>query len=127
MPLNALIGMTPQRDPNNFPQWAPDAAPGSSGHPYPKMLTRRCTEEDREEWLVKNRRWDNATREHYYDAVAPKVGSPIPYVTDSAMVNEGLAKAVGEEIVVADAEQEHQMRLRLGLIEPAPIPLALEE
>jgi hypothetical protein len=116
------IPLTPQTDERNFPRWQENAPPGQSGHAYPKMLTRPCTREDREQWLATNKRIDANTRQEYYDNVAPRVGSPIPIIVTQEMVDDGLAQLAGEPVVVNDKEEEARVRAFLGLDAPPPKP-----
>src|SRR5262249_22686402 len=121
-----FIPFTPQTDPNNFPVWQENAPPGESGCPYPKMLTRPCTEQDRIEWTQKNRRRDPVTKEEFYNSVAPVLHSRIPILTTPAMLDAGLCKKVGVEVIVQDADEERQVRILLGLDEPSRVPAAIE-
>jgi hypothetical protein len=127
MPHPPQIPLTPQTDERNFPRWAADAPPGKSGHPYPKMLTRPCTKEDRVEWREKNRRVDQHTRQEYYEGVAPVLHSPIPVLATIEMVDEGLAPLANEPVIVKDAAEEQRILEFLGLSEPylPPTPVAI--
>ena len=122
MPHPPQIPLTPQTDERNFPRWAHDAPPGKSGHPYPKMLTRTCTKEDRIEWREKNRRVDQHTRQEYYEGVAPPLHAPIPVLSTVEMVDEGLAPLANEPVIVKDASEERRIMEFLGLMEPEEPP-----
>lgn len=122
MPHPPQIPLTPQTDERNFPRHDPGAAPGKSGHPYPKMLTRICTREDRSAWIEANRRVDQTTRQDYWESTPPRVNAPIPMLTTQDMVDEGLCDLAGQPIIVQDKEQEARVRAFLGLDEPLPPP-----
>ncbi len=127
MPHPPQIPLTPQTDERNFPRWAADAPPGKSGHPYPKMLTRTCTKEDRIEWREKNKRIDQNTHREYFEGVAPPLHAPIPVLTTIEMVDEGLAPLAGEPVIVKDAAEERRVMEFLGWSEPEepPRPVAI--
>ncbi len=122
MPHPPQIPLTPQTDERNFPRWAKDAPPGKSGHPYPKMLTRTCTKEDRIEWREKNRRVDQHTRQEYYEGVAPPLHSQIPVLSTIEMVDEGLAPLANEPVIVKDSAEEQRIMEFLGWAEPDEPP-----
>lgn len=117
----AQIPLTPQTDERNFPVWEKGAPPGKSGHPYPKMLTKVCTKEDREEWLRRNVKIDRNTREEYWDDRAPRVGTPIPLLATDEVVNADLAKMPGEAIVVNSAADEATVLDMLGIGKAAQV------
>ncbi len=123
MPHPANIPLTPQTNEANFPRWQENAPPGESGSYYPKMLTRPCTSEDRDEWTRRNKRRDQNTGE-YYDEVAPHVGSPIPVIATAELVNAGLVKLVGQPVIVRDKDHEAEIVAKMGLA-PAPLKAAL--
>ncbi len=123
MPHPPQIPLTPQTDERNFPRWQENAPPGKSGHPYPKMLTRICTREDRDAWVEKNRRVDRVTREDYWEDTPPRVGALIPIMVSSDLVNAGLCQLANVPLVVNDKEEEARVRAFLGL-ESMPSPQA---
>lgn len=115
------IALTPQTDERNFPKWAANAPAGKSGHAYPKMLTRLCTKQDRDEWIERNRKIDVNTRQEYWDEKPPKVGTPIPVVATQDLVDSGFADVLGEPVVVASAADEAVILDMLGIkAQPAP-------
>lgn len=120
------IPLTPQTDERNFPQWKKDAPPNQSGHPYPRMLTRSCTREDREAWRDKHRKVDTVTRQEYWEERLPKVGDPIPLTATLEMVDAGHANVVGEPVIVADAIREAEVFEALGLKSADAEPVAVE-
>lgn len=115
------IALTPQTDERNFPKWQLNAPAGKSGHAYPKMLTRLCTKQDRDEWIEKNRKIDRTTREEYWDERPPRVGSPIPVLATDELVDAGLADVMGDPVTVQSAADEVKVKAMLG-IEAAPAP-----
>lgn len=129
---NPSIPLTPQTDPRNFPVWADRAPPGRSGHPYPKMLTRAFTKEDRDVWQHKNKKVDVTTQREYYEERCPKVGDPVPIISTIELVDAGLCDMAGEPIVVRNAEEEASVYETLGLkpqaakaaVMDVPIPVA---
>ena len=130
MPHPAQILLTPMTDERNFPRHDPNAPPGHSGHPWPKMLTRHFTEEDQEAWLKKNKKIDIATRQEYYDEKVPSVGAIVPLIATAKLVALGLAKTAGDIVVVQDKDEEERVLDALGMrLPPAPpetvsIPIA---
>ncbi len=124
MPHPANIPLTPQTNEANFPRWQDKAPPGESGAHYPKMLTRLCTSEDRDEWIKRNRRRDQNTGQDYFEYVAPLVGSPIPVVATAELVNAGLVKNVGEPVIVRDKDHEAEIVAKMGL-EPVPVKIPI--
>ncbi len=121
MPHPPQIPLTPQTDERNFPRWEKDAHPGKSGSYYPKMLTRLCTREDRDEWKEKNRRIDQNTRQEYFEGIAPRLNSPIPMLTTQEMVEEGLCHVANEPVIAQDKEDEARIRAFLGLDKPMQV------
>jgi len=117
MPHPPQIPLTPQTNEANFPRHNPLAPPGHSGHPYPKMLTRPFTKDDRDIWLERNVRVDMNTNKRYYDDRVPKIGDPVPIVATQDLVDAGLAQFVGDPVVVQDAGDEQSVYETLG-IEP---------
>jgi len=117
MPHPPQIPLTPQTNEANFPRHNALAPPGQSGHPYPKMLTRQFTKDDRDIWLERNVRVDMNTNKRYYDDRVPKIGDPVPIVATQDLVDAGLAQLVGDPVVVNDAEDEQSVYETLG-IEP---------
>lgn len=109
------IPLTPQTDPRNFPVWDAKAPPGHSGHPYPKMLTRRFTAEDRAEWLKSNAQWDQHLRQEYYLDRVPRIGDPYPVAATPALVDLGYSNRVGGEVICASAEDEKAVIRALDL------------
>ncbi len=120
MPHPPQIPLTPQTDERNFPRWDAKAPPGKSGHPYPKMLTKICTREDREAWVNKNRRVDRVTREDYWEDTPPRIGAPIPILVTQDLVDAGLCPLANEPLVVNDQQEETEIRAFLGLTELQP-------
>ena len=117
MPHPPQIPLTPQTNEANFPRHSTQAPPGQSGHPYPKMLTRQFTKDDRDAWLERNVRVDMNTNKRYYDDRVPKIGDPVPIVATQDLVDAGLAQLVGDPVVVDDAGDEKLVYEKLG-IEP---------
>ncbi len=122
MPHPPQIPLTPQTDERNFPRWDKNAPAGKSGHPYPKMLTKICTREDRDAWVEKNRRTDRVTREDYWEETPPRVGAPIPIPATQELVDEGLSEIVNAPVVVNDATAEQRACELLGLAPPQTPP-----
>ena len=123
MPHPPQIPLTPQTDERNFPRWEGEKAPpGRPGARYPKMLTRSCTREDRDEWVRSHRRVDQNTRQEYWEDTPPRVNSQIPILSTQDMVDEGLADVANEPIIVGSAEEEERVRVFLGYDKPAPGP-----
>jgi hypothetical protein len=116
------IPLTPQTNELNFPRHDPKAAPGHSGHPYPKMLTRPFTKEDREVWLQRNMQTDPTTRQHYYNERVPKLGDPIPLTATQELVDAGLANRVGEDVIADDEGDEKLIYQTLGIEPPSAAP-----
>ncbi len=122
MPHPPQIPLTNQTDERMFPRWQPDAPPNKSGSPYPKMLTRPTTREDQEKWRLSNRRRDQNTGQDYFESTPPRLGSPIPLIVTTEMVDQGLAQLAGEPVIVNDKEEEVRVRAFLGLGEAPPKP-----
>ncbi len=120
MPHPANIPLTPQTNEANFPRWQKDAPPGESGSHYPKMLTRPCTSEDRDEWVKRNRRKDQNTGQEYFEDTAPQVGAPIPVMANAELVDAGLVKLVGQPVIARDKDHEAEIVAKMGL---APVPV----
>lgn len=125
MPHPPQIPLTPQTNELNFPRWDKDAPPGHSGNQYPKMLTRLFTKEDREVWLQRNERVDVNSRQRYYEERVPKLGDPVPVVATQDLVDAGLARRVGEDVIVDDAGHEKLVWQKLGLEPPSDKPKIL--
>ena len=117
------IPLTPQTDERNFPRWENRAPPGRSGHAYPKMLTRKFTKEDREEWREKHKRQDTNGRD-YWEERCPKVGDPVPMAVTIELIDEGYGNVIGEDIVVANEDEEQAVLQILGINAPEPEPVA---
>ena len=100
------IPMAPQNNPENYPKWSANALPGHSGHPWPKLITKKFTEADRVAWLVKNKRTDVHTRAEYYDERVPAVGAIVAVTADDKLIALGLAQTIGEPVVVRDEEEQ---------------------
>jgi hypothetical protein len=109
------VPLTPQTDERNFPRWDADAPVGQSGHPFPKMLIRICTRDDRIEWLAKHKKRDQTTKEEYYEEAPPTVGSPIPVMATQDLVDQGLLRTAGVPVIMLDKEHEKLVREALGL------------
>lgn len=115
MPHGPQIPLTPQTDERNFPKWEANAPPGRSGSQYPKLLTRNFTEEDKDAWVKTHRKFDVGSRAEYFDERVPDVGAIVPIAATAELVHAGLAKKKGDDVVVADAEDEKTVREMLGL------------
>lgn len=111
----AQIPLTPQTDERNFPVWEKGAPPGKSGHAYPKMLTKACTKEDRDEWLKQNVKIDRNTREEYWEDRVPRVGTQIPLLANDDIVDAGFAKAPGQPLIAESAADEALLLDMLGI------------
>jgi hypothetical protein len=119
------IPLTPQTDPRNFPAHDPNAPPGKSGHPYPKMLTRPFTERDREQWLKLNGRREPGTTELWYAERPPEVDSSVPILTTREMVTAGLAPLANEPVIANDCDEEARLLTWLadhGIIPKPDVP-----
>lgn len=117
----ANIPQTPQTDERNFPRWEPKAAPGRSGHGYPKMLTRQFTKDDREPWREQHKRFDSV-RGEYWEERCPKVGDDVPVVATIELVDAGYANVIGEAVIAANEDEEQAIFEMIG--ERAPVPPA---
>jgi hypothetical protein len=122
MAHNSSIPDSPQTNEKFFPTWAKNAPPGQSGHPFPKMLVRAFTKEDRPVWLEKNRKIDRNTRDEYYEERCPKIGDPIPIAATQEVVDAGFAPNVGSDIVVNNSEDEELVCEMLGIDVNRPLP-----
>lgn len=119
MPHPPQIPLTPQTDERNFPRWEGEKAPpGRPGARYPKMLTRITTRDDRDDWVQRHRRVDQNTRQEYWEEAPPRLNAPIPIMSTSDMVDEGLAEVANQPIIVQSAEEEERILVFLGLANP---------
>jgi hypothetical protein len=119
---NSSIPDSPQTNEKFFPTWVKNAPPGQSGHPFPKMLVRAFTKDDRAEWLEKNRKIERNTREEYYEERCPKLGDPVPMVATQEIVDAGFAPNVGADIIVNNSEDEELVCEMLGIEVNRPLP-----
>ena len=124
MPHPPQIPLTPQTDERNFPRWEAKAGPGKSGHPYPKMLTKTCTQDDRDRQRKKTQRMDRQDGA-YWDEPPLRVGAPIPLLSTQEMVDAGKADTIGEPVYVNSESEERELLVFLGLAEPLPPPRAM--
>jgi hypothetical protein len=137
------IPLTPQTNEQMFPRHDPAAPPGFSGHAYPKMLVKECTEADQDEWLDKHRQIDQNTRLEFFADRVPRIatvvkrkvkgavtslivpGDTIPVLATQELVEAGFARVVGEPVVADNGEDEELIYEMLGIempsAEPAPV------
>ena len=119
---NSSIPDSPQTNEKFFPTWVKNAPPGQSGHPFPKMLVRAFTKEDRPDWLEKNKKFDDIKGREYYDERCPKVGDPMPIPATQDVVDAGFAPNVGADIIVSNSEDEELVCEMLGIEVNRPLP-----
>lgn len=111
----------------NYPENHPDKElrgkpryPGYSearNGPYPKMVTTKCDQEYRTEFMARVSYIDDRTGHTCYRERAPKLNSVVPVNAIEEDVDAGFALVMGEPVIVPDEETEqtfHAHREAIG-------------